>query len=160
MMSTETTQLKKIFVVNGELLDAVRHLLSSGWQKKEDNVFYRNRNTYTIELDGKTHPMWTITVIGKNPEFDEHDWKLRQDLNRLRNLGRVSNKKLYLNDTNREEVSRMIMALKKNSFNLIYDNDYLIMRNRPGGIKIFKLAATLELVEQPDGWYVGEKRIL
>ena len=160
MMSTESFTLHKILVSNLQLMDAVRYLLTSGWKKKEDGIFYRKRNTYTIELNSSAHPMWDINVISNGPEFDESDWKLRQDFRSLKNLGKSYGKKLYVSDSNREELERMVDALRKNHFNLIYDNDYLVIRNKPNGIKIFKLAATLELVEQKDGWYVGERKIL
>jgi hypothetical protein len=162
IMRTEISQLSKTFVVNGELIDTAKSLLGSGWLKKSETIFVRERNTYTIELDSSHHPMWNVIVTVKNPqEFDENDWKLRQDLGKLRGLGsKQVEKKLYLGDTNKDEIGRMVQALKKNQFNLIYDNNYLIIRSRPNAIKVFKLAAALELVEQPDGWYVGQRKIL
>lgn len=159
-MSTENFTLHKILISNLPIMDAVRYLLSNGWKKKEDGVFYRKRNTYTIELNSSSHPMWNINVIANGPEFDENDWKLRQDFRSLKNLGKRYSKKLYINEDNKEELSRMLDALKRNHFNLIYDNDYLVIRNKPNGIRIFKLAACLELAEQRDGWYVGERKVL
>jgi hypothetical protein len=159
-MSDTTQQFNKTYIINGQLVDAIRHLLATGWRKKEDGVFYKTRNTYNIELTGTTHPMWNVKVTPKNQEFDMNDWKLRQDMSHLRNLGNASSKKLYLSDENREELLRMMSALRQNQFNLIYDNTYMILRAAPNKIKVFKIAASMELVEQKDGWYVGEKKIL
>jgi hypothetical protein len=160
IMAAETIQLNKTFLSNNQLLDVVKQLLSDGWRKKKDGIFYRVRNTYTIEVNGINHPIWDILIIGKLPEFDENDWKLKQDVNKLKNLGQASRRKLYINQSNAEEVGHMVAALKRNRFNLVYDNDYLVLRTSANEIKVFKLAAIMDLIEQKDGWYVGDKRVL
>jgi hypothetical protein len=159
-MSIEKTPISKTCVINDPLINTVQNLLAAGWRKKEDRLFYKGRNTYIIELNGNYHPMWGIEITPINDGFDPNDWKLRKDLNSLKNLGHVTDRRLYLNDGNKEEIAHMISALQQNKFNLIYDNSYVVFRAAPNRVRIFKIAATMDLVEQPDGWYVGEKKIL
>lgn len=158
MMNTNKI-LNKSCIISGELYDVVKNLLINGWIKKKDGVFYKERNTYTIEVDGLYHPLWSVSVTPKSESFSDIDWKLTQDLNRLKNLGRPANRKLYLGEENKADLTRMMDALKRNKFNIIYDNNYIILRSGPTKVKIFKIAATMDLVENRDGWYVGEKKI-
>lgn len=151
----------KTFIMNSSLMDLVRQLLSDGWRKTKANNFYKERNTYILEINGDDSPIWYLTIKPKTNEFDMNDWKLRQDLKRLNNIGKNKYfKKLYVNDDNKKRILNLITAMKSNSFNLIFDNDYIVFRTRQNKVKIFKIAAAMDLSEQPDGWYAGQKRIL
>lgn len=159
-MESKTTHIKT-FVVDVELMELVRQLLSEGWRKSQALVFFKERNHYILEMDGKDNPLWQLNIKPKTNEFDENDWKLRQDLRQLNNLGKNKYlKRLYVNDKNRKEILNLISAMKTNSFNLIFDKDYIVFRTRQNKIKVFKIAAAMDLIEQPDGWYAGQKRIL
>jgi len=159
-MGSETTQAKT-FIVSTGLMELVRELLSNGWRKREEQIFFKERNHYTLEMNGKDNPLWRLEIKPKTKEFDENDWKLRQDLSRLNNLGKKKYfKKLYVNDGNKKDILKLISAMKSNNFNLIFDNDYIVFRTRQNKIKIFKIAAAMDLCEQPDGWYAGQKKIL
>lgn len=157
----EATHIKT-FIFKGNLIEIVRNLLSTGWRKRKKNIFFKERNNYTLEIDGTNSPMWNVGVEPRNEEFDEEDWKFRQDLRSLEHLGQKKNyfKKLYVNDDNKREIKNLICAMKKSGYNLIFNNDYILVRTKQDRIKIMKLAATMDLIEQPDGWYAGQKKIL
>lgn len=154
--------LVKTLIFNGNMMEIVRNLLASGWRKRRKSVFYKERNNYTIEIDGSNSPMWSVAIEQKNEEFDEEDWKLRQDLKSLSYLGQKKNhfKKLYVNDANKSEIKNLIEAMRQSEYNLIFNNDYVLFRMKQDKVRIMKLAASMDLVEQPDGWYVGQKKIL
>ena len=151
----------KTFIVDSNLVDTVRQLLSSGWRKRKAQVFFKERNNYILEINGEGNPIWNLTIKPRTNEFDENDWKLLQDLRGLNNLGKNKySKKLYVNDKNKSEILSLISVMKRNNFNLIFNNDYIVFRTRQNRIKIFKVAAAMDLIEQPDGWYAGQKKIL
>ncbi len=85
-----------------------------------------------------------------------------QDIRKLKYLGKNLNqrKKLYFNDNNRAEIRTLIKTMRNNKFNLIFDNNYIVFRTKEDKVKVFKIAASMDLVEQHDGWYVGQKKIL
>jgi len=142
-------------------MDTVRQLLSDGWRKRKAQIFFKERNNYTLEMNGENNPLWQLTIEPKTNEFDVNDWKLLQDLRRVNNLGNNKYfKKLYVNEKNKTEILTLINTMKHNNFNLIFNNDYIVFRTKRNKIKIFKVAAAMDLIEQPDGWYVGQKRIL
>lgn len=157
-----TASLTKTYVTNSNVLDTVGQLLSEGWRKQRAYVFYKERNNYTIIFNGVNSPMWELSVIPKSAEFDLQDWKLLQDMKRLDRLGENKKyaKKLYINDGNRLEVNTLINMMDKNQFNLVFDDDYVIFRTQQDKVKVFKVAAAMELSKQPDGWYAGQKKIL
>jgi hypothetical protein len=158
----ETTHLNKTLIVNSSnQVDVVRRLLADGWRKKEALVFFRDRNNYRIEINGKGHPMWNVTVVPKTSEFDEFDWKLRQDMKKLNNIGSKNNRrKLYVNDQNRNELKGLISTMKQNNYSLIFNNEFIVFRTKANEVKVFKVAAAMDLAERPDGWYAGQKKIL
>lgn len=158
-MEQENAVLQRTFVSPGSEMEVVRHLLSDSWIKKSALVFQKPRNNYTIEVNGKDHPMWTIKVTPKSDMFSNHDWKLRQDFKRLKNLGKPIDRRLYMNENNKQEIRSLLQAMMENGFQLIYNNNYVIFRDRQQ-INIFKIAAKMNLVPQPDGWYAGQKKIL
>ena len=160
-MESNTSHVKT-YVVDTDMIEIVRHLLSDGWRKKSAQVFFLERNHYILEIDGRDNPLWQLSIKPKTKEFDENDWKLLKDLKKLNNLGdkRRYFKRLYVNDGNKREILALIAAMKSNNFNLIFDNNYIVFRTRSNKIKVFKIAAAMDLSEQPDGWYAGQKRIL
>lgn len=150
----------KTFIVSDNLIETVRHLLSDGWRKLENYCFFKERNNYVLKIDGSKHPMWQIEVKPKTNEFDNNDWKLRQDMRNLLQLGKEGHrKKLYVNDKNRKDITNLISMMKQNNYNLIFNNEYILFRTKSNSVKIFKIAAAIDLVEQLDGWYVGQKRM-
>jgi len=161
MMENTITHSKTFIVDGNSLMDTVRQLLSDGWRKRKAQIFFKERNNYTLEMNGENNPLWQLTIEPKTNEFDVNDWKLLQDLRRVNNLGNNKYfKKLYVNEKNKTEILTLINTMKHNNFNLIFNNDYIVFRTKRNKIKIFKVAAAMDLIEQPDGWYVGQKRIL
>lgn len=149
----------KTFVVSATDVETVKNLLSSGWQKEKAFIFYKDRNHFKITVEGISHPMWTVKVEPKTNQFDVNDWKFRKDMKSLYTLGTTKNKKLYINDQNRQELQFLVDILDDRDFDLIFDDNYIILR-RNGRVKIFKIAASMTLAEEHDGWYIGEKRVL
>jgi hypothetical protein len=147
------------FVIEKSNVETIRLLLKDGWIKKETNVFIRERENYKLIFEGKTHPIWKLKIKPKNEKFSNQDWKLKKDLNSITNLGQKKSNKLFLNDKNREEVAALIESMIENGFQLVYNNNYIIFRDK-NRLNIFKIAAKLTLQAQPDGWYIGQKRIL
>ncbi len=154
--------LTKTYIINDNLMDTVKQLLSEGWRKRKAQVFYKERNHFIIEFNGQSNPIWILSVTPKTNEFDLQDWKLLQDIRKLKYLGKNLNqrKKLYFNDNNRAEIRTLIKTMRNNKFNLIFDNNYIVFRTKEDKVKVFKIAASMDLVEQHDGWYVGQKKIL
>lgn len=146
------------FVSANSKLDVVKNLLSDSWIKESGSEFYKNRNSYTIKLNGENHPIWEVNVKANNKTFDENDWKLRQDYKSIKNLGKKVNKKLYINKNNREELIQLVKILLLNKLSLIYNDDYIIFLNGDT-LNIFKIAARMNLNFKEDGWYVGNKKI-
>jgi len=143
-------------------MEVVKQLLTNGWRKSEPHVFYKDRNNYNLKINGKNHPMWIAEITPKTNEFDENDWKLHQDMKSLVNLGKPSSqyKKLYINnDKTKTDLMVLIKAMKQNGYNLIFNQEYIAFRTKTNGVKIFKIAAAMDLTEQPDGWYIGQKKI-
>lgn len=151
--------ISKTFVVSTTDMETVKNLLSNGWQKEKAFLFAKDRNHYKISVNGTSHPIWSVDILPKNEHFDLNDWKLQKDLKSLYKLGTTRNKKLYINDNNREELQFLVDTLDERGFDLIFDEDYVVLR-RNGKVKIFKIAASMTLAEQHDGWYIGQKRIL
>lgn len=152
-------EIFKTLVVSATDIDTVKNLLSNGWQKEKAFVFTKDRNNFKITVDGTTHPIWSVKILPKTDRFDINDWKLQKDMKSLYRLGSTRNKKLYINDQNRQELQFLVDTLDDRGFDLIFDDDYVVLR-RNGRVKIFKVAASMTLAEQHDGWYIGQKRIL
>lgn len=157
--SMDTKSSTKTFVVSTTDMETVKNLLSSGWQKQKSFQFIKERNNFDIEIDGTSHPIWKVNIKPKNEQFDFNDWKLLKDLRMLSKLGTTSGKKLYINEKNREELQFLVEALEIQGFDLIFDEDYLVLK-RNDKVKIFKIAASMTLAEQHDGWYIGQKKVL
>lgn len=147
------------FVSSEPKISVIKNLSKDSWNKKNDSEFYKVRNTYTIELAEISHPIWEIRVEPKSKSFTEEDWKLRQDFKSIKNLGKRLNKKLYVNENNREEIIQLINVLIANNFALVYNDNYVILLNGDT-LNIFKIAAYMKLKSQDDGWYIGQKKIL
>lgn len=152
--------IESTFVSSKNKIDVVRDLLSDSWVKKNKSEFYKTRNNYTIELNGKNHPLWIVKVYPKNDLFDENDWKLRQDYKSIKNLGKKLNKNLYINENNVEEIQILIETMLMNGFRLIYSDNYVLVRENSDTLSIFKIAAKARMKGKEDGWYVGKKKVL
>lgn len=155
----DTKEITKAFVVFTTDMETVKNLLSAGWQKQKAFKFVKERNNFDIQVDGTNHPIWKVNVFPKNEKFDKNDWKLEKDIKSLLNLGKIRGRKLYINESNRGELQFLVDVLYDRDLDLIFDDDYLVLR-RGKGIKIFKVAASMTLAEKHDGWYIGQKKVL
>jgi hypothetical protein len=152
----------RTLIVNGTVVDVAKQLLTNGWRKSGPYIFQRERNNYNLKIDGTNHPMWKIEIEPKTDEFDDNDWKLRQDMRSIANIGKPSadSKKLYINnEKTKADLMMLIKAMQDNTYNLIFNNEYIAVRTKANKLKIFKIAAAMDLTEQPDGWYAGQKKM-
>jgi hypothetical protein len=149
-------------IVNEQMVDVVRSLLSSGWRKSKAKLFYKERNNYKIEIDGTNSPIWNVYITPKNEAFDEKDWKLLQDFRKLKHIGseKAKTKRLYVNENNKEEISALVDTIKNNNYNVVFNKDYIVFKTDIDQVKVFKVAASIFMTEGEDGWYIGEKRVL
>lgn len=153
------TIINKTFITGTDDVSVVKSLLSRGWIKKRAFVFKKVRNSYDIEVDGSMHPLWNIKIFPKSENFDINDWKLRKDLRELRNLDKSLKRNLYIDDKNKDEVSGLLQKMNSSGFNLIYNNNFLILRQN-NAFQIFKISSTMKLMRQKDGWYIGQKKVI
>ena len=154
--------INKTVLARTNEMKVVKQLLTDGWYKNPaspQNSFFKRRKNYEIIIDGATHPMWKVIVKPINKQFDEQDWKLAKDLESLKNLGSARNRKLYISNKNKAEISHMIKEMFRSGSNLIYSDSFIIIR-QGRSFKLFKTAASLDLVAKQDGLYSGTKRIL
>ena len=124
----EHVKFSKIFYKNIE--DPEKVLLENSWIKKNDYIFYKDRNNYIIEVNIESHPLIKVEVIPKNESFSENDWKLKQDFKRLNNLGKKTEKNLYINNENKKIIKSMVYALIANNLILIYNDEYVVFRKK------------------------------
>jgi len=154
------TVKKSVFAGKGKN-DIIRALLEDGWFKLKGGTdnFFKKRKNFIIEISGLNHPLWNVIIKPLNEQFDEQDWKLLKDLESLNNLGQIKNRKLYIDAKNKNEITHMLREMFRSGSNLIFSENYIILRQGKK-VKIFKSAASLDLVAKQDGLYSGTKRIL
>jgi hypothetical protein len=155
----EQTNIYKNFIEPTSEIDIVKKLLDSGWKKEASFLFYKERNTYVIKINGKNRPIWQIEINPKNDGFDENDWKLNKDIKELKRLNLKKTKHLYINDRNKRQIANLVEAMFINEYQLVFDEDYILFRDN-NDIKVFKIAAAMSMVNQKDGLYIGDKRII
>ena len=157
----DRSTVRKSVLAQGQKGNVIKVLLESGWfkVKGDHDNFFKKRKNYIIEISGDSHPLWMVIIKPLNDQFDEQDWKLLKDLESLKNLGKIRNRRLYVDAKNRNEISHMLREMFKSGSNLIFSENYIILR-QGRRVKIFKTAASLDLVAKQDGLYSGSKRIL
>lgn len=160
IIEMEEKAISKTFISNKNMLSTVEQILSQGWRKEKGLNFYKERNTYKIKLDGVSHPIWSIVIEPKSDIFHIRDWKLKKDLRGLRHQIKPIERKLYLNDKDKEVLHAMLQVMLQKNMALIYNEYFMIFRSPSDEYKIFKIAATMNLVKQKDGWYIGQKRMI
>lgn len=152
--------IHQTFVANENTLHVAERILSQGWRKEKGLNFYKERNTYRVEIDGSNHPLWNIRVKPKNENFHIRDWKLKKDLRDLKYKTRPLEKRLYVNEMDKQQLAAMMTIMKQKNLALIYNENFIVFRSEINGYRIFKIAAAMSLVEQKDGWYIGQKRVI
>lgn len=155
----EQNSIYKNFIEPNTDIDIVKNILNDGWKKEQSFVFFKDRNTYKIKINGKNRPLWTIEIKPKNESFDEKDWKLKKDLRSLKQLNIKNTKHLYINDKNKQQIATLVEAMFVNEYQLVFDEDYILFRDGDK-IKVFKIAAAMSMVNQKDGLYIGNKKII
>jgi hypothetical protein len=161
MAAKNHSSIKKTVMTRSHKGSVIKKLLEDGWFKNKhvDDGFFKKRKNYIIAIEGANHPLWNVDIESISEQFDEQDWKLLKDLESLKHLGSVRNRKLYINQKNKIEISRMLKEMFRTGSNLIYSDSYVILRQGKK-FRIFKTAAALDLVAKQDGLYSGSRRIL
>jgi len=160
IIKMEPKEIHQTFIANEDTLHVAERLLSQGWRKGKGLFFYKERNSYKIELDGLNHPLWDIKVKPKNEGFHIKDWKLKKDLRDLKYRTKPLERRLYVNERDRQQLASMMTVMKQRNLALIYNENFIVFRSAMDGYRIFKIAAAMSLVEQKDGWYIGQKRVI
>jgi len=149
----------KTWVVNDNFDFIVERLLDTFWTKEKDAIFYKERNNYKIKVNGAEHPFWKINIIPTSEAFDALDWKIKQDLRKLKNLRYVNNKQLFINKQNKNNIDYLLTYIEGGG-KIAHDDNFLLFLDQDNNLRVFKIAAWTKLQAQDDGWYLGKNRLL
>lgn len=154
--------LEKDFFVSCDEMTAASLLINDLWEKKNGLVFQKNRNSFDIEVDGRNHPLWKVKITPKNNKFNELDWKLKQDINKLKNLGKPKDKRIFLNDKNEKTIKTLTkMLITNRKLSAIYSDvdGFILFWEDINKIRIFKVIASGYITKKGSEWYMDKKKL-